>query len=168
MNHCFRVILIYFRRKNSGKELIILEFNMSITNVQIKIHFQVFDRTYKCWFTVIFSPQFDSLYTRSTAIKEHQLVSPDPLVVRGTPRLGQTEISSSGVAKNWRQWNCKQVMRLSVLDLITGTVNKNYQVMLLLKTHKSKGSIGHAFVVCIRSEIQNQVSFCSFAHRNSK
>ena len=114
-----------FQAKKFGQRIIYLEFNMSITNVQIKIHFQVFDRTCKCWFTVVFSPQFDSLYTPSTTIKEHQLVSPDPLVVRGTPRLGQTEISSSGVAKNWRQWNCKQVMRLSVLDLITVTVNKN-------------------------------------------
>ena len=34
-----------------------------------------------------------------------------------------------------------------------------------LKPHKSKGSIGHAFTVCIRTENQNQVSFCPFAPR---
>ena len=34
-----------------------------------------------------------------------------------------------------------------------------------LKPLKSKGSIGHAFTVCIRTENQNQVSFCPFAPR---
>ena len=34
-----------------------------------------------------------------------------------------------------------------------------------LKLVKSKGSIGHAFTVCIRTENQNQVSFCPFALR---
>ena len=34
-----------------------------------------------------------------------------------------------------------------------------------LKLLKSKGSIGHAFTVCIRTENQNQVSCCPFALR---
>jgi hypothetical protein len=33
------------------------------------------------------------------------------------------------------------------------------------KSSKSKGSIGHAFAVCIRTENQNQASFCPFALR---
>ena len=38
-------------------------------------------------------------------------------------------------------------------------------IMACLKPLKSKGSIGHAFTVCIRTENQNQVSFCPFAPR---
>ncbi|KAA3673245.1 uncharacterized protein DEA37_0011152 [Paragonimus westermani] len=34
-----------------------------------------------------------------------------------------------------------------------------------LRISKSKGSIGHAFTVCIRTENQNQVSFCPFTLR---
>ena len=33
----------------------------------------------------------------------------------------------------------------------------------LVKTFKGKGSIGHAFTVCIRTENQNQVSFSPFS-----
>jgi hypothetical protein len=33
------------------------------------------------------------------------------------------------------------------------------------KLYKSKGSISHAFAVCIRTEDQDQVSFCLFALR---
>ena len=39
----------------------------------------------------------------------------------------------------------------------------NYSDTSCLKPLKSKGSIGHAFTVCIRTENQNQVSFCPFA-----
>jgi hypothetical protein len=33
------------------------------------------------------------------------------------------------------------------------------------KLYGAKGSIGHAFAVCIRTENQNQASFCPFAPR---
>jgi hypothetical protein len=36
---------------------------------------------------------------------------------------------------------------------------------LASKLSKSKGSIGHAFAVCIRTENQDQVSFCPFTLR---
>lgn len=41
----------------------------------------------------------------------------------------------------------------------------NFSDTSCLKLVKSKGSIGHAFTVCIRTENQNQVSFCPFALR---
>ena len=41
----------------------------------------------------------------------------------------------------------------------------NFSDTSCLKPLKSKGSIGHAFTVCIRTENQNQVSFCPFAPR---
>ena len=41
----------------------------------------------------------------------------------------------------------------------------NFSDTSCLKLLKSKGSIGHAFTVCIRTENQNQVSFCPFALR---
>ena len=39
----------------------------------------------------------------------------------------------------------------------------NFSDTCCLKQLKSKGLIGHAFTVCIRTENQNQVSFCPFA-----
>src|SRR5436853_6879684 len=41
----------------------------------------------------------------------------------------------------------------------------NFSDTSCLKPSKSKGSIGHAFAVCIRTENQNQASFCPFALR---
>ena len=41
----------------------------------------------------------------------------------------------------------------------------NFSDTSCLKLLKPKGSIGHAFTVCIRTENQNQVSFCPFAPR---
>jgi hypothetical protein len=41
----------------------------------------------------------------------------------------------------------------------------NFSDTSCLKLLISKGSIGHAFTVCIRTENQNQVSFCPFALR---
>ena len=41
----------------------------------------------------------------------------------------------------------------------------NFSDTSCLKLLKSKGSIGHAFTVCIRTENQNQVSFCPFTLR---
>ena len=41
----------------------------------------------------------------------------------------------------------------------------NFSDTSCLKLVKSKGSIGHAFTVCIRTENQDQVSFCPFALR---
>ena len=41
----------------------------------------------------------------------------------------------------------------------------NFSDTSCLKLIKSKGSIGHAFTVCIRTENQNQVSFCPFTLR---
>ena len=41
----------------------------------------------------------------------------------------------------------------------------NFSDTSCLKPLKSKGSIGHAFTVCIRTENQIQVSFCPFALR---
>jgi len=41
----------------------------------------------------------------------------------------------------------------------------NFSVTPCLKLVKSKGSIGPAFTVCIRTENQNQVSICPFAPR---
>ena len=41
----------------------------------------------------------------------------------------------------------------------------NFSDTSCLKLLKSKGSIGHAFAVCIRTENQNQASFCPFALR---
>ncbi len=41
----------------------------------------------------------------------------------------------------------------------------NFSDTSYLKLVKSKGSIGHAFTVCIRTENQNQVSICPFALR---
>ena len=41
----------------------------------------------------------------------------------------------------------------------------NFSDTSCLKPSKSKGSIGHAFTVCIRTENQNQASFCPFALR---
>ena len=41
----------------------------------------------------------------------------------------------------------------------------NFSDTSCLKLVKSKGSIGHAFTVCIRTENHNQVSFCPFALR---
>ena len=39
----------------------------------------------------------------------------------------------------------------------------NFSDTSSLKFKKAKGSIGHAFTVCIHTENQNQVSFCPFA-----
>ena len=41
----------------------------------------------------------------------------------------------------------------------------NFSDTSCLKLSNSKGSIGHAFAVCIRTENQDQVSFCLFALR---
>jgi hypothetical protein len=41
----------------------------------------------------------------------------------------------------------------------------NFSDTSCLKPLKSKGSIGHAFAVCIRTENQNQTSFCPFTLR---
>ena len=41
----------------------------------------------------------------------------------------------------------------------------NFSDTSCLKLLSSKGSIGHAFTVCIRTENQNQASFCPFALR---
>ena len=41
----------------------------------------------------------------------------------------------------------------------------NFSDTSCLKLVRSKGSIGHAFTVCIRTENQNQVSFCPFTLR---
>ena len=41
----------------------------------------------------------------------------------------------------------------------------NFSDTSCLKLPKPKGSIGRAFTVCIRTENQNQVSFCPFAPR---
>lgn len=41
----------------------------------------------------------------------------------------------------------------------------NFSDTSCLKLVMSKGSIGHAFTVCIRTENQNQMSFCPFALR---
>ena len=41
----------------------------------------------------------------------------------------------------------------------------NFSDTSCLKLLKSKGSIGHAFTVCIHTENQNQVSFCPFTLR---
>ena len=41
----------------------------------------------------------------------------------------------------------------------------NFSDTSCLKPSKSKGSIGHAFAVCIRTENQDQVSICPFALR---
>ena len=41
----------------------------------------------------------------------------------------------------------------------------NFSDTSCLKLLMSKGSIGHAFTVCIRTENQNQVSICPFALR---
>jgi hypothetical protein len=41
----------------------------------------------------------------------------------------------------------------------------NFSGTSCFKLGKSKGSIGHAFTVCIRTENQDQVSFCPFALR---
>ncbi len=41
----------------------------------------------------------------------------------------------------------------------------NFSDTSCLKLVKSKGSIGHAFTVCIRTENQDQVSFCPFTLR---
>ena len=41
----------------------------------------------------------------------------------------------------------------------------NFSDTYTLKLVKSKGSIGHAFTVCIRTENQNQVSFYPFVLR---
>ena len=41
----------------------------------------------------------------------------------------------------------------------------NFSDTSSFKLRRSKGSIGHAFTVCIRTENQNQVSFCPFALR---
>ncbi|CAK8678382.1 unnamed protein product [Clavelina lepadiformis] len=41
----------------------------------------------------------------------------------------------------------------------------NFSDTSCLKLPSSKGSIGHAFAVCIHTENQNQVSFCPFALR---
>ena len=48
-------------------------------------------------------------------------------------------------------------------------VNKtcgNFSDTSSLKFQGSKGSIGHAFTVCIHTENQNQVSFCPFTLQN--
>ena len=39
----------------------------------------------------------------------------------------------------------------------------NFSDTSSFKFQRTKGSIGHAFAVCIRTENQNQVSFCPFA-----
>ena len=39
----------------------------------------------------------------------------------------------------------------------------NFSDTSSLKSSKAKGSIGHAFTVCIRTENRNQESFCPFA-----
>ena len=41
----------------------------------------------------------------------------------------------------------------------------NFSGTSSLELRGTKGSIGHAFTVCIRTENQNQVSFCPFALR---
>jgi hypothetical protein len=41
----------------------------------------------------------------------------------------------------------------------------NFSDTSCLKLSKSKGSIGHAFAVCIRTENQDQASFCPFTLR---
>jgi hypothetical protein len=41
----------------------------------------------------------------------------------------------------------------------------NFSDTSCLKPSKSKGSIGHAFAVCIHTENQDQASFCPFALR---
>ena len=41
----------------------------------------------------------------------------------------------------------------------------NFSDTSCLKLSNSKGSIGHAFAVCIRTENQDQVSFCPFTLR---
>ena len=41
----------------------------------------------------------------------------------------------------------------------------NFSDTSSLKFPKTKGSIGHAFAVCIRTENQDQASFCPFALR---
>jgi hypothetical protein len=41
----------------------------------------------------------------------------------------------------------------------------NFSDTSCCKLYKSKGSIGHAFAVCIRTENQDQVSFCPFTLR---
>ena len=41
----------------------------------------------------------------------------------------------------------------------------NFSDTSCLKLLKSKGSIGHAFTVCIRTENQNEVGICPFALR---
>ena len=41
----------------------------------------------------------------------------------------------------------------------------NFSDTSCLRPSKSKGSIGHAFAVCIRTENQDKVSFCPFALR---
>ena len=41
----------------------------------------------------------------------------------------------------------------------------NFSDTSCLKSSKSKGSIGHAFAVCIHTENQDQASFCPFALR---
>ena len=41
----------------------------------------------------------------------------------------------------------------------------NFSDTSCLKPSKPKGSIGHAFAVCIRTENQDQASFCPFALR---
>ena len=45
---------------------------------------------------------------------------------------------------------------------IGSSVNGNFSDTSSLKFRKSKGSIGHAFTVCIHTENQNQVSFYPF------
>ena len=41
----------------------------------------------------------------------------------------------------------------------------NFSDTSRLKLVKSKGSLGHAFTVCIRTENQNQMSFCPYVLR---
>ena len=41
----------------------------------------------------------------------------------------------------------------------------NFSDTSSLKVLKTKGSIGHAFAVCIHTENQNQMSFCPFTLR---
>ena len=41
----------------------------------------------------------------------------------------------------------------------------NFSDTSCFKPRRSKGSIGHAFTVCIHTENQNQTSFCPFALR---
>ena len=70
------------------------------------------------------------------------------------PRLGRADIegSKSDVAMNaWppqASYPCGNFSDTSCLKLVN-----------------PKGSIGHAFTVCIRTENQDQVSFCPFALR---